>query len=320
MLLAHKILLQVTVNNDHGIAAKPFKDLIVDLQTHKWIKSAEEIQFIFVVPKASFTTYKRQNFLTTRRTVETGATNEFSDVKQYVLGIDLQAAVRGQSPNYSATGIDLDELDIEALRRKLATVLLELRNTRLDLTDTKADLMDAMDNLEFTQIERDAALSRLTKTQLELQDTKIALAKSESALREADENRVISRPPGEQEVFAVLRFKKPQPLPVGGFRIFTVQQKSIGGRLKNFVAENPELDAVEVEELRFDNSPRGENVIQYMRRDEHAPIKIFNRSFILKDGEDGKDGKDGKRENDMIEYITKVFNTHTQDSSTPSAT
>ncbi|KAF9149440.1 hypothetical protein BGX20_005988 [Mortierella sp. AD010] len=96
-----------------------------------------------------------------------------------------------------------------------------------------------------------------------------------------------------------------------------VQQKSTGGRLKNFVAENPELDAVEVEELRFDNSPRGENVIQYMRRDEDAPIKIFNRSFILKDGEDGKDGK---TENDMIEYITKVFNTHTQDSSTPSAT
>ncbi|KAF8976342.1 hypothetical protein BGZ46_008345, partial [Entomortierella lignicola] len=101
MLLAHKILLQVTVNNDHGIAAKPFKDLIVDLKTHNWIKSAEEIQFVFVVPKASFTTYKRQNFLTTHRTVDTGATNEFSNVKQYVLGIDLQAAVRGQSPNYS---------------------------------------------------------------------------------------------------------------------------------------------------------------------------------------------------------------------------
>ncbi|KAF9367597.1 hypothetical protein BGX21_007221, partial [Mortierella sp. AD011] len=99
-------------------------------------------------------------------------------------------------------GIDLDELDIEALRtlrRKLATVLLELRNTRLDLADTKDDLMDAMDNLEFTQIERDAALSRVTKTQLELQDTKIALAKSESALREADEDRVIARQPGEQE-------------------------------------------------------------------------------------------------------------------------
>ncbi|KAF9142439.1 hypothetical protein BGX20_007276, partial [Mortierella sp. AD010] len=77
-------------------------------------------------------------------------------------------------------GIDLDELDIEALRtlrRKLATVLLELRNTRLDLADTKDDLMDAMDNLEFTQIERDAVLSRVTKTQLGLQDTKIALAK-----------------------------------------------------------------------------------------------------------------------------------------------
>ncbi|KAF9149372.1 hypothetical protein BGX20_006008, partial [Mortierella sp. AD010] len=186
---------------------------------------------------------------------------------------------------------------IEALRRELAAVSLELRNTQLDLKDVE-------DDLEFIQAERDTALSSLAETQLELQNARDALANSEYARREANQNRVISRPCKEQEVFVVLKFQKPQPPPVGGFRIFAQQRKVVDRRLKQFIADNPELDAVEVEELRFDRSPRGENVIQHMRRDKDAPIKLSRRNFIL---------KDGKMEDEMVEYITQVYNTHTQE-------
>ncbi|KAF9410054.1 hypothetical protein BGZ76_005578 [Entomortierella beljakovae] len=60
-----------------------------------------------------------------------------------------------------------------------------------------------------------------------------------------------------REVFAMLKFQKPNQLPVGGFRIFTQQQKVIDRNLKQFIAKNPELEVVEVEKLRFDPSPRG---------------------------------------------------------------
>ncbi|KAF9342569.1 hypothetical protein BGX26_007274 [Mortierella sp. AD094] len=49
---------------------------------------------------------------------------------------------------------------IEALRRKLAAVSLELRNTQVDL-------MDAKDNLESSQADLDAALSNLAERERE---------------------------------------------------------------------------------------------------------------------------------------------------------
>ncbi|KAF9993320.1 hypothetical protein BGZ80_010561 [Entomortierella chlamydospora] len=235
------------------------------------------------------------------------------------------------------TGTELEEPDIETLQRKLEAVSFELRNTQLDLMDANDDLMDVKDDLESTQAERDTTLSSLTETQLELQNTKDALANSERAhrtalssltetqlelqkardalassehaRREANQNRVMSRPRKDQEVFVVLKFQKPQELPIGGFRIFTQQRKIIDRTLSQFFANNPKLDAIEVEELRFDHSPRGGNVIQHMRLDKNAPIKITNRNFVL---------KDHKTEDEMIEYITKVFNTHTQENSTAS--
>ncbi|KAF9349213.1 hypothetical protein BGX26_012444 [Mortierella sp. AD094] len=228
-----------------------------------------------------------------------------------------------------------EEPEIEALRKELEAVQLELRNTKLDLIDTK-------DDLESTQADLDAVLSSLVERELELENTKLALANSEyarqvakaeldkelsshaktklelqnikdalvnceRARQEANHNRVLPRPPKGQEVFAVLKFQKPQSLPVGGFRIFTQQRKTIDGNLKQFIADNPELDAVEIERLRFDPSPRGENVIQHMRRDKDAPTKLTNRSFVLKD-------HNSDSEEVMIEYVTKVFTTYTQDS------
>ncbi|KAF9896135.1 hypothetical protein BX616_008069 [Lobosporangium transversale] len=190
-----------------------------------------------------------------------------------------------------------EDPSIEALRRELAAVSLVLRNTQQDLKDVE-------DNLAYIQAERNTALFSLAETKLDLQNARDALANSERARREANQDRVISRPCKEQEVFVILKFQKPQPSPVGGFRIFAQQRKVVDRRLKQFIADNPELDAVDVEELRFDRSPRGENVIQHMRRDKDAPIKLSRRNFIL---------KDGKTEDEMVEYITRVFNTHTQE-------
>ncbi|KAF9993059.1 hypothetical protein BGZ80_008297, partial [Entomortierella chlamydospora] len=71
----------------------------------------------------------------------------------------------------------------------------------------------------------------------------------ERAHRVANQNRVIARPRKDQEVFVVLKFQKPQELSIG-----TQQRKIIDRTLKQFFANNPRLDAVEVEELRFDPS------------------------------------------------------------------
>jgi hypothetical protein len=101
----------------------------------------------------------------------------------------------------------------------------------------------------------------------------------------------------------VLKFRQSQPLPIGGYRLFALQRKSVDRTLDHFIAENPELDAIEVNELRFDRSPRGENVYQQMKDDKTAPIEFSRRNFIL---------KEDKTEEEMIAYIQQIFNTHTQ--------
>ncbi|KAG0344293.1 hypothetical protein BGZ54_005925, partial [Gamsiella multidivaricata] len=152
--------------------------------------------------------------------------------------------------------------------------------------------------LEDTQV-------KLDETQLELQNTQDALANSKRACRAANLDRILTRPPKQQEVFVVLKFRSPQPLPVGGYRLFTLQRKAVERTVNQFIADNLELDAVVMDELRFDRSPRGHNVFQHVKDDKNAPIKSSRRNFIL---------KDGHTENEMIEYITSVFNTHIQDS------
>ncbi|KAF9410999.1 hypothetical protein BGZ76_005403 [Entomortierella beljakovae] len=192
---------------------------------------------------------------------------------------------------------------IEELRRKLAAVTLQLGNTQLDL-------MDAKDDLESSKADLDTALSSLLEKKRELENTKAALASSERArlnsehaCLEANRDRVLSRPHGKQEVFIVLKFQQPQPLPVGGYRLFALQRKAVDRTLNQFIGDNPELDAVEAEGLRFDRSPRGENVYQQMKGDKAAPIEFSRRNFTL---------KDGRSEKEMISYIQKVFSTHTQ--------
>ncbi|ORY88910.1 hypothetical protein BCR41DRAFT_423013 [Lobosporangium transversale] len=179
---------------------------------------------------------------------------------------------------------------IEILRKRLAAISLELA--------------DAKDDLEISQAQLEGTLSCLSETQLELKNTKDALANSERARLEANRDRVLSRPYGKQEVFAILKFRQPQPLPIGGYRLFALQRKAVDRTLDQFIADNPDLDPVEIAELRSDRSPRGENVYLQMKDDVAAPIDFSRRNFVL---------KDSKAEEEMIVYVQKVFNTHTQE-------
>ncbi|KAG0010639.1 hypothetical protein BGZ80_001296 [Entomortierella chlamydospora] len=164
-----------------------------------------------------------------------------------------------------------EEPAIEALRRKLAAVTLELGNTQLEL-------MDAKDDLETCQADLDAATSSLKEKELELQNTKDVLANTKSALQAAQLDQVLSRPHERQEVFVVLKFRHPQPLPIGEYQLFMRQHRAVKRTLDRFKARNPELDAVEMERLRRHN-------------------------FAL---------KEKKTEEEMVEYIARTYNTNTQ--------
>ncbi|KAG0256423.1 hypothetical protein BGZ95_005500, partial [Linnemannia exigua] len=63
---------------------------------------------------------------------------------------------------------------------------------------------------------------------------------------------------------------------LNAFRLFALQRKAVRSTLDQFIVKNPDLDAVEVDELRFERSPRGQYVYQHMMDDKHAPI-IFSR-------------------------------------------
>ncbi|KAG0273154.1 hypothetical protein BGZ96_005004 [Linnemannia gamsii] len=190
-----------------------------------------------------------------------------------------------------------EESMLEALTARLEAVSLDLRNTRLDLEGANDDLASAQEELEDTRV-------KLDETELKLQNTQDALTASETARRTANRDRVIARPESKQEIFAVLKFRRPQPLPVGAYRLFALQRKAVRSTLDQFVAKNPDLDAVEVDELRFDRSPRGQYVYQHMMDDKHAPIKFSRRRFVI---------KDGHTEDEMKTYVLNVFNTHTRE-------
>ncbi|KAF9426274.1 hypothetical protein BGZ76_002837 [Entomortierella beljakovae] len=202
------------------------------------------------------------------------------------------------------SNITAQESSTEELQRKLAELTLKLKNTQQDLLDAEGDL-------ESSQADLSATLSSLAERDLELENMKVALSNSEHArlnaeraCLEANRDRVLSRPRGIQEVFVVLKFQNPQPLPIGGYRLFALQRKTVDRTLDQFIADNPELDAIEVEELRFDRSPRGENVYQQMKGDNAAPIEFSRRNFVL---------KNNKTEKEMIAYVRAVFNTYTQE-------
>ncbi|KAG0001432.1 hypothetical protein BGZ80_003447 [Entomortierella chlamydospora] len=196
--------------------------------------------------------------------------------------------------------------DLESTQANLDAALSNLEEKDLELKNSELALANSEYTRQVTKAELDKERSSHAETKLELQNIKGALVNTERTLQEANQNRVLPRPPKDQEIFIVLKFNNLQPSPVGGFRIFAQQRKVIDGRIKQFITDNPELDAVEVKELRFDPSPREENVIQHMRRDKDAPIKLTNRSFVLR-GEKNT-------EPEMIAYIREVFHTYTKDS------
>jgi len=75
--------------------------------------------------------------------------------------------------------------------------------------------------------------------------------------------------------------------------------------MRQFIDDHPDLEGVEMVTSRFDNSPRGHFVYQRMKADQEAPIEFSHRyhhNFAL---------KEGRAEEEMVTYITSVFNTHT---------
>ncbi|KAF8984799.1 hypothetical protein BGZ46_007037 [Entomortierella lignicola] len=142
---------------------------------------------------------------------------------------------------------------VEALRKGLSAITLELKK---------------QEELESAQAELEAVQSSLAESHLELQDTKDALATSERArlaanleLEEANRHRVHPRPDEKQEeVFVILRFRQPKPLPDGAYHFLARQRKVVDQVIENYKAKHPELDAVEMEELRVDPTPRAQNV------------------------------------------------------------
>ncbi|KAF9427355.1 hypothetical protein BGZ76_002369 [Entomortierella beljakovae] len=113
LLLAPNILLQITVDHDHPIKGKPCENLIGDLVENGWIKSVEEIYFIFIVPKVSAETYKKQNFLKADKKTMKRVRKPLKDIRQYVLGIDLEAAAKGRSPDGLDKGSGNDTQTLE---------------------------------------------------------------------------------------------------------------------------------------------------------------------------------------------------------------
>lgn len=121
------------------------------------------------------------------------------------------------------------------------------------------DLVDAKDYLESCQAGLDTVTSSLVEVQLELENARDALVNSERARQTVNLDRVLPRPRREQEVFVVLRFQQPQPLPVGGYHLSILWRKVMDRILSQLIADNSELDAAVVEELRFDRSPRSQS-------------------------------------------------------------
>jgi len=197
----------------------------------------------------------------------------------------------------TVTVIDKPQESVSELAVRLEAVSLDLRNMQLDLECANDDLVSAQEELEDTRV-------KLDETELRLKNTQDALAASEAASRAANRDRVIARPESKQEVFAVLKFRRPQLLPVGAYRLFALQRKAVRSTLDQFIAKNPDLDAVEMDELRFGRSPRGQYVYQHMMDDKHAPIKFSRRRFVI---------KDGHTKGEMKTYILNVFNTHTRE-------
>ncbi|KAG0251074.1 hypothetical protein BG011_007866 [Mortierella polycephala] len=97
-----------------------------------------------------------------------------------------------------------EESAMEALRKKLAAVPLELKDTQLDLMDANEGLASTQEELEDTQ-------AKLEETQLKLQNAEASHANEQRAHRAANHERLLMRPPRQQEVFVVLKFRSPCP-------------------------------------------------------------------------------------------------------------
>ncbi|KAG0289801.1 hypothetical protein BGZ98_003713, partial [Dissophora globulifera] len=85
------------------------------------------------------------------------------------------------------------------------------------------ELAEAEEDPVACQTDLETIASSLTETELELKNTKAVLANSEQACHKVNCNCIITHPENKQEVFVVLKFRHPQPLPDGVYCLFTLQ-------------------------------------------------------------------------------------------------
>ncbi|KAF9345378.1 hypothetical protein BGX34_004809 [Mortierella sp. NVP85] len=100
MLRAPNDLFQITTSNGHLIKGQPLVALLHKLEQAGW--TVDEARFIFVVPGDVYDGFRKQNYLKPDGTAYERIPKEIQLLKQYVLKIDLKAAVSGNSPGLNA--------------------------------------------------------------------------------------------------------------------------------------------------------------------------------------------------------------------------
>ncbi|KAF9425433.1 hypothetical protein BGZ76_003244 [Entomortierella beljakovae] len=92
-----RVLFQVTYNPTHSIAHDKFVELLEVLKKQKWMKSADQVQYVIIAPIDCVPKFKKQNFKTGQK-IHPDPSSEVLKVKQYIVGFDLGKALAGKNP------------------------------------------------------------------------------------------------------------------------------------------------------------------------------------------------------------------------------
>jgi hypothetical protein len=93
-----RVLTQVTYNQDHGIHHDKCLELLDKLRNLGWINSIDDIRFVIITPEDRARGFNKQTFRKKDNKVEKNPHPALATMKQYVLGVDMNAAVRGKPP------------------------------------------------------------------------------------------------------------------------------------------------------------------------------------------------------------------------------
>ncbi|KAF9102673.1 hypothetical protein BGX27_010910 [Mortierella sp. AM989] len=166
-------------------------------------------------------------------------------------------------------------------------------NVNIDQKPVNHTLTQRKDGLEFTQADLDAALSDLEENELEFKNSKLALANSEYA-RQGTKVELDKELSSHAET--KLKLQNIKDALVNSER---ARQEANRNRVLPRPSKEQEVFVV----VQF-QTPQSRFCIFTMQR---QTIDRVLKHFVLRGNDD--------TEPEMIEYITKVFNTYTKDSS-----